>query len=90
MRAATYRSKMLTQFLGSIELNTMACYHIRWSDRQFDWECHYSVAAAESSARDLARRDERYSIIKCNDGDGTPACPSPAANGMNSLTQSDD
>lgn len=38
-------------------------YHIRWdSPGALDWERHLTRAAAEESAEQLARTDERYKV----------------------------
>jgi hypothetical protein len=54
----------------------MACFHIRWSDSTFDWECHITPTAAELSAKELVRPGETFAIVKCHDGDDTLPCPS--------------
>ena len=54
----------------------MACYHIRWSDSHFDWECHGTREEAEQSAKQLARVHESFTIVEFDKSDGTPPCPS--------------
>jgi hypothetical protein len=53
----------------------MACFHIRWSDSELDWECHSTQADAERVAEQLAQIEEGYTIEKYQDGPGTLPCP---------------
>ena len=53
----------------------MACFHIRWSDSELDWECHSTQADAERVAEQLAQLEEGYTIEKYQDGQDTLLCP---------------
>jgi hypothetical protein len=53
----------------------MACFHIRWSDSELDWECHSTQADAERVAEQLAQIEEGYTIEKYQDGRDTLPCP---------------
>ena len=52
----------------------MACFHIRWSNSQLDWECHTTHTEAELRARELAKPSETFSIERFQNGRGT-RCP---------------
>ena len=53
----------------------MACFHIRWSDSELDWECHSTQADAERAAEQLAQIEEGYTIEKYQDGQDALPCP---------------
>jgi hypothetical protein len=43
----------------------MACYHIFWSENYFDCACHKTIDEAKTSAEQLVRSGESYTIEKC-------------------------
>lgn len=45
-------------------------YHIRWLDSgELDWERHDARIQAEEAAKQISRRDERYSVEGVNEED---------------------
>jgi hypothetical protein len=59
-------------------------YHIRWSGKAtLDWECFRARADAETRAKQLARREETYTIeehdgtcLRCRDAMNLRSAPS--------------